>query len=362
MKIAHILWLHRIGGTELFALRLALQQAHEHDVTVIYLAGGNGELPDTGDSAIRLVALGCHSGFDLGGLLRLAGFLRREAFDVLHQHQSPAALPFVRLGGRHALIVKHEHGRSSVAGRAMRQRFTGWLVKRTVDLYIANSEFTRGRIVADEGVDSAKTAVVTGGLEPGAFVTASGKDRLRAELGIGPDKQVILFLGRLVWEKGVEEFVRVAQRVAQAVPESRFLIVGDGPMRHNVQALIKGAGLQHRTTLPGFREDVAAIMACCDLFLMTSRQEAQGLTVLEAMAAGLPVIAFDPGGVPEVVGAAGVLVRGRDTDRMAEIAIELLQDGVARNALVERGRKWAERFMYPAVAERITGLYMEHMI
>lgn len=356
MKIAHIVWAPKIGGAELFALRLAREQAGHHDVAMLFLGATDPQVQGEWSQNIKTHCFGCSGGHDLMGFMRLSRHLKRERYEVLHLHQSPIVLLFLHIAAPGSLIVKHEHGRASVMVRSRRQRFLGTILHRLVDVYIANSAYTCSRIVADEGIPPEKIEIVMGGVELGQFKREGTLGGLRQELGL-QSEPIVLFLGRLVWEKGIEEFLQVARKVNERLPKVRFVIVGDGPLRNEVEARVGDLGLSGATNLLGFRNDVAAIMRDCSVFLMTSRQEAQGLTVLEAMASGLPVVSFDAGGLPEVVGEAGVLVRDRSVDEMADAAIDLLKDDRVRGALIEKSINHVASFGYPAVSRRILEIY-----
>lgn len=358
MKIAHILWAPKIGGAELFALRLARHQVPDNDVSVIYLGAASGQVEGIWSEALNVVPLGFRSGFDPVGLFRLARHLRAAKYDVIHQHQSPAALPFVRLGAANALIVKHEHGRASVTTRSRRQRYAGFLVKGLVDVYIANSDYTARQVVASEGVHPDKIEVVRGGVDLHAFQQGAVAGALRSELGL-EQEPIVLFLGRLVWEKGIDDFLAVAALIGERFPEARFVMVGDGPLRQSVEADIKRLGLSEVAVMLGSRQDVPNIMRDSDVFLMTSRQEAQGLTVLEAMASGLPVVSFDAGGIPEVVSDAGIVVKERDVKEMASSVARLIQERDLRQQLVERSLSHVEGYSYREVSRKVLEIYRE---
>ncbi|MEM8564424.1 MAG: glycosyltransferase family 4 protein [Pseudomonadota bacterium] len=359
MKVAHLLWAPKIGGAELFALRLAFEQAKSLDVTLLYLGTTDSEIQGRWAEAGKFKAFGCRHGIDIRGFARLIRHLKANKYDVIHQHQSPSALPFIRFGAPSSLIVKHEHGRSSLASRSKRQRVTGSLVTRFVDIYVANSDYTADQIIADEGVPRHKTVIVRGGVDLEGFQQAQ-PGMLRPQLGL-TNSPLVLFLGRLVWEKGIDDFLSVAEKVHAVQPDCRFLVVGDGPLRKEIESDIKRRNLSEVVVLLGMRSDVATIMRNCNVFLMTSRQEAQGLTVLEAMAADLPVISFDAGGLPEVVGEAGVLIRDRSTAEMAASVEKVLLDPILAESMQRKGREQVERFSYPEVASKLVQIYQESL-
>lgn len=360
MKIVHLAWYPRIGGAELFALRLAQHQSkyEEHQITLIYLGATETDIGPGREGSLEILAMGLSSGFDIAGLLRLSRHLAQQSYDVIHIHQSPVTVLSARTGGKGAVIVKHEHGRSSVQHRSRRQRLLGRLFSAGVDLYIANSEYTRDELARDEGIRLRRVRVVKGGIDTEVFNKDTKSGVFRAERGYG-DTRLVLFLGRLVWEKGIEEFLEVANLVYGSSPNTKFVVVGDGPMRLEVESMLCSCPVRNNVDLLGFRDDVASIMRDCDVFLMTSRKEAQGLTVLESMACGLPVVSFDTGGLAEVVGDAGILVANRSTGDMAEQVKRLLNDTVLREKLQRRANAHVRKYCYQVVVERIFDIYQE---
>lgn len=356
MKILHIVWAPKVGGAELFALRLAKEQALTEDITILYLGAREEDLNGEWRELDKIVCCGFNNAYDLAGYWFLFRHLRKQGYQVIHLHQSPAVLPVLSLGSSESLIVKHEHGRSSIEARSRRQRFLGRIYKDCVDLFIANSQYTRREISESEGISEEKIEVVTGGVDIDRF--SAGCNSPSVEVSGVP---TVLFLGRLVWEKGIEDYISVARIVHRSRPEVRFLIVGDGPLRESVESQVEQVGLVGTVSLLGFRKDIPEIMASSSIYLMTSRKEAQGLTVLEAMAAGLPTISFDAGGLPEVLGDAGILIENRSISEMASKVSCLLDDEDMRTRYRALGLSHCKDYSYPAVSAKVLNLYSERL-
>ncbi|TPM95033.1 glycosyltransferase family 4 protein [Mesorhizobium sp. B2-1-3A] len=137
--------------------------------------------------------------------------------------------------------------------------------------------------------------------EPGEF---------RQSIGVGPTDKLVGFVGRLAWEKGPDKFIKAAEFILQQRPEVHFAVIGTGSMEQNLLALVRQHGLAARIHMVGLVRDPSRIYPALDVLLHTSRADAMPLTILEAMASGVPVVAIGVGGIPEIVaaGETGILV------------------------------------------------------
>jgi len=187
-----------------------------------------------------------------------------------------------------------------------------------------------------------KIVVIYNGVDPSRFeVRAQARDKLRQELGLTEQHPVIGTVGRLSPEKGHRHFLQAAKIIKEGVPTAKFLIVGDGPMRTDLEAMAKEMGILEDVCFTGFREDVPVVLSLMDVFVLPSLEEAFGIAMLEAMAVGKPVIASNVGGVYEAVieGETGFLVEPGDWQKMAKLAIGLLGDEEKRKRMGEKGRQ-----------------------
>jgi glycosyltransferase involved in cell wall biosynthesis len=309
----------------------------------------------------------------------LVGGLSGLDVDVLHLHSNKAAHVGIRaVSGLDALakagriakkpaVVFTAHNVPSFEASGWLRRMAGRRalrnVGRRVDRTIAVSAYLRDRLVSDIGFDPAKVAVVHNGVDAaaiGAAVAASDRAATRDAAGIPADAFVIGTLGRLVESKGIEVLLSAFARLSKDRPSLRCVVVGDGPAEAALKKTAAELRIQTRVAFPGFVEDPIAWLAAMDLFVLPTLQESFGLAALEAMAAGLPVVASATGGVPEVVddGRTGVLVPpGRLDDLTAAIA-GLIDDPKSRGALGGNAREAAAaRFGLPAMAAATADVY-----
>ena len=297
----------------------------------------------------------------LASMSRLVRLFRRERFDLVHTH-TPVAGLVGRVAARLAgvpRVVYTAHGFYFHEGmRPPVKRFFVELERfgaRLSDLVLVQSEEDR-REAAELGIAPDDRLVHIGnGVDPERFdrtrwAAEAAGIRRRLAPGGGP---VVGFVGRLVREKGTLEFVRAAAAVAARRPDAVFAMIG-APLESDrddclaeIEALRSSLGLGDRLALLGYRRDVPAILAALELFVLPSWREGMPRSVLEAMAAGLPVVATDIRGCREeiVEGETGLLVPPRDPAALASAIASLLDRPDERRRFGEAGRARAlERF------------------
>ena len=212
---------------------------------------------------------------------------------------------------------------------------------RLADRVIACSEAVRTWEIETMGQPPAKVTTLRNAIVPPVEPSDADRRSARAALGASPDDLLVGTLGRLYEpKKGLSIFVDAAAAVLARVPRARFVLVGDGPARADLEARAARAGLGDRLRFAGERRDVARLLPAYDLFVQPSLWEGFGLTLVEAMAVGLPVVATRVGGIPEIVrdGRDGILVPPGDAAALARAIADLLDDPARRSAFAAEGR------------------------
>lgn len=278
---------------------------------------------------------------------------RARAAALLHANSSRAMF-YAGLAGRRARVPVVWHVRIADAEGGW-DRFLGSMAR----CIVVNSQAARRRF-AGTGLEG-KVRVVYNGQDLEPFARAQGKGP-RAELGGEP---LIGMVGRLSAEKDHETFLQAAARVAGNWPGARFALVGEDPepgqrRRQALEALAARLGLQGRVVFTGARDDIPELMAAFDLLVHCAHRESFGRVLVEAMAAGTPVVATAVGGVAEVLGDCGILVPEGDAEEVARAVDLLLADPGAARDLGEAGQRRARaRFGIDAHAAQIEALYQE---
>ncbi len=167
-------------------------------------------------------------------------------------------------------------------------------------------------------------------------------------------------VARLQPEKGVATFLKAAARVSKVSQEARFLVVGDGPLREELLELVGRLGLRERVCFLGYRADARALTGLLDVLVVPSLTEGSPLIVLEAMAAGVPVVASEVGGIPDQVRhrQEGLLVPPDDPGSLGDAIVELLRDPTRARALGEAGRRrMSSEFAHETMVARVESVY-----
>ena len=297
----------------------------------------------------------------VGRWVRMVKLLRSLRPDVMHQHRTGpyhgkwACLAAWFAGVR--VIVASEHQaayRQSLPARIVRQG-----VDRLVDCVVAVSEHDRRTQLEAAGRAPDRIEVVHNGIDFGRFATGNGA-AVRRSLGIPPDALIVGSVGRLEQQKGLKYLLRAVSQLGAEWPELRLVIAGDGSLRGALEAEAAALGIEDRVHLLGARNDVPDVLAALDVFAMPSEWEPFGLAAAEAMAAGLPVIASEVGGLPEVVaaGVTGILVPACEPGPLAAGIATLLREPATRRAMGEAGRARVQaEFSAQAMGNRMCSLY-----
>ncbi|MFM8973264.1 MAG: glycosyltransferase [Actinomycetota bacterium] len=342
-----VLWLVKglgAGGAERLLVHSARHRGANVRPTVAYLLPAKDALrPDLEAAGVPAVCLGATRGWDPRWILRLRRLLGREGFAVVHVH-SPLAAIGVRIaratlpGRRRPALVTTEH--NVWDGHARLTRLLDGLTARGRERHLAVSEAVRVSLPRRLRPD---TEVIRYGIEV-AETTArrSGRAGARAEIGAGDDDLVVGTVANLRATKGYPDLLAAAADVVTAVPATRFVAVGQGPLAETLAAERDERGLADRFTFLGYRADAPAVMAGFDVFCLASRHEGLPVVLMEALALGLPVVATTAGGVAELVtdGVDAVLVPPARPEALAAALVDLLRDPARRAAL---GRAAAAR-------------------
>jgi glycosyltransferase involved in cell wall biosynthesis len=318
---------------------------------------------DRGGFAVHL--LGRRAGFDLRCALRLAELLRRENVEVIHAHQyGPFFYSLVaRLFCRRPRVLFMEHGRAFPDYPRRKRIVANRLLLERRDRVVAVGNAVRQALVDNEGIARERIGVVYNGIDLAPFATAARcRDQVRRELGVVNDELVIMQVARLDALKDHATAVRTFHRVWQRVPGARLVIVGEGPESSAIERHVRQLGLSAAVQLLGVRSDVPRLLAGADVCLLTSVSEGIPLTLIEAMAAGLPVVATRVGGVDEVVEheVTGLLAPAGDEAVLAAHITRLAEDATLRTRLGLSGRDRAtSRFSEDAMHRGYADLYEE---
>ena len=308
-----------------------------------------------------------------GALRRALHELEDEAFDLVHIH-TPfmahyAGLNFARrmhipcIATYHTFFEEYLHhyvpAMPRSAGRWMARMFTRSQCS-VLDAIVAPSESMRDAL-QNYGVTTPLHVVPTG-LPASRFKQGDGL-RFRSEAGIAPDRPLLLYVGRVAFEKNIEFLVRMFAAVLTREPSAIFVIAGEGPAQASLKGLAAQLGIAESVRFIGYLERDGSLLDCyaaADTFVFASRTATQGLVLLEAMAQGAPVVSIAALGTKSILTpGCGAVVVPEDIPAFAGAVVTLLHDADRRTHLSREGREYAQTWSSIKMAQRLATVYRE---
>ena len=367
VRVLHVLATLLPGGSEISVLRLvAALDTTRYLVRVACLRGEPLLADEFRAAGVEVVRFGMRGKFDPGCLLRLRRYVARERIDIVHTHMDLADFYGAlagRLGGARG-VVATKHAPDEFRTRRTWKRYPFLLLERLAyemdDAVIVVSEGLRAFLEKVERLPRRKMVVIGHGIEATPHPATRGE--ARRALGLPSHGPLIGAVGRLSPEKGQGFLMQALPAILAAFPRAACVIAGEGPSRAALEEESRRLGIGDRVVFLGFRRDVPMVLAALDLFVQPSIYEGFGLSLLEAMAAGLPVVASRVGGIPEVIedGHTGILVQPQDPAALAGAVVRLLGDTEGARRLGESAANRArERYSLSRVAQRVDDLYRD---
>ena len=309
---------------------------------------------------------------DIKAFISIFCLLRQLKPDIVHTHTSKAGI-LGRLAAwlaRVPLIIHTPHGHVFYGhfGRSLSRIFLRIekLLGRITHHQIALTP-EEGNDYLSLGVSKPNnTSVIHSGVDVHQFSKgAKQRSKKRKELGIPRDCLVVGYVGWLIPIKGVTYLINAMARVVEQHPESILVLVGKGDDKGEeeikLKEQVKRAGLVDKVLFLGWRPDVEEIMGCFDIFVLPSLNEGMGRVLVEAMAAGLPIVASRVGGIPDLVkdGHNGLLVPPADAIALEKAISSLIEDKEKRKKMGQVGTKMCREYSSEAMVEQVDDLYRE---
>lgn len=369
----HVTWLTSALQDEEFSTVLVAGRVPAGEQDMGYLAEANGISPVFIEEMSRELSVK-----DVVSLLKVFRLIKREKPDIIHTHTAKAGTvgraaaflyrwltPGTLIGRPRAVRVVHTfHGHvfHSYYGKSKTRLFVlieKALARFATDKIITISEQQLSEINGQVGIGStAQFSVIELGIELDEYArSASSHNELRNELGLGDDKLIVSFVGRLTEIKNIQMYLETAQKyqalVGSDTPDLHFLVVGDGHLRAELEAKARESGLEN-TVFLGNRQDVAEVYHGTDIVALTSLNEGTPLSLIEAMASQRPVIATMVGGVVDLLGRCveehdgfkvcerGVGVRSGDAQGFLKGLIYLVNNEALRAQMAKQGHAFVQ--------------------
>jgi L-malate glycosyltransferase len=355
----------RIGGAEVLAAGMARRFRAVYRFFFVCL----DELGSLGqqlrEEGFPVWLLRRQPGIDWRCSWRLAGILRNERVDLVHAHQYT---PFfygltARVLCRRPPVLFTEHGRWYPDCPRRKRIFANRLLLEQRDRIVGVGQSVRQALIDNEGFPSHRVQVIYNGVEIAPFVRARRQRAMvRSELGVGEEDVVIMQVARLDPLKDHATAIRALGRVVQQGVKAQLVLVGEGPEEPKIRELVQERKLEGHVRFLGLRTDIPRLLSAADLCWLTSVSEGIPLTLIEAMAVGLPIVATRVGGVQEVIedGKTGLLAPRGDDVALAEKVLHVVSSPLLRQQMGEWSRERAQAlFSDQQMHERYDHLYRE---
>jgi L-malate glycosyltransferase len=364
LRVAFVLHVMQVAGAEVLT-REIVRRLGTRIVPTIFCLDAVGRIgEEMTREGIDLVCFDRKPGRDWGVSRRMAAAIRERGIDIVHAHQySPffyAALAKMLCWRRPKLILT-EHGRHYPDKVSPVRRAVNRLaLDQLADAVTACCHFSAEGLSKTDGFAGKRIEVIENGIEVDRYGPAADKDGLKEKLGLEPHRKYIIHVARHHPVKDQPTLLRGFAAAADDLPGVDLLMVGDGPLRGELEHLAVELRVPTRVTFLGIRTDIPDLMRAADVFALTSVSEAASLTLLEAMASGLPAVVTNVGGNPEIVRheREGVLVPRGDFAACGVALRRLFRDPAFAANLGAAGRgRVLERYRLDRTVEQYDRLY-----
>jgi glycosyltransferase involved in cell wall biosynthesis len=351
MKILHVINSLNVGGAEKLVVGLSAISKRAGDHVEVYVLGSGGLLEaDACKAGVPVHLSGSGSAYSPIHVLRLVRFIRSRRFDTIHAHLYPAQLWIClasRLAGSGTPIVTTEHCASNRRRTPLYRWLDRWMYRQFAAI-AAISVASRDALRAHIGGNTPPILVVPNGIDLTPF-----EFRSPCRMESSTPTLAILCIGSLT---RVKDQATVVRAIAQ-LDCFRLILVGDGPLRGELETMALRLGVGSRVVFLGTRRDIPQLIASADLYVQTSIVEGFCLAVVEAMCGGLPCIVSDNAGLRETVGQAGMYFEPGNADDLASSIRALANDPVRRTEMTRQGLDRARMFTLEACHTRYDNLY-----
>jgi len=290
------------------------------------------------DSSLDIKCLGMNQGLQLKPIFEICSIIKNFHIDLVHTHNEKAQFYGALAGFFCGIPVVHtKHGKNQIT---FRSRLRNNLLARFCTRIIAVSRDAASQCINEERISASKVSTILNGVDTDVFFPNKETSSLRTSLGISAGIPVVGVIARLAAVKDHATLISACQILKASGIDFRLLIIGDGPLKAPLVGLANSLELHRTIIFAGSRFDIPDLLNVMDIFVLSSISEGISLTLIEAMACGLPVVATNVGGNPEVVvdGVTGYLVPPKEPEAIADKLLLLLNNARVRKSFGSAGR------------------------
>jgi glycosyltransferase involved in cell wall biosynthesis len=344
LRVAFVITSMPVGGAETLLVNLVRRFDRDRILPEIVCLKEPGPLGDVLSKEIPVAHSLLSGKYDIKVLPKLVRHFRKQEIDAVITVGAGDKMFWGRLAAKLAGVpviasALHSTGWPDGVGRLNR------CLTRLTDAFIGVAESHGKFMVEFEHFPKSKVAIIRNGIDTEKFVPdQAARASVREELGLYPNTPLVGFVAALRPEKNHQLFVEIAARTTEKIRDARFVIIGDGPERPAIEKAIADEGLEKKVLLLGTRSDTMRLVAALDVFLLTSHNEANPVSILEALSCGVPVVSSDVGSISETVlnGETGWLFKPGMGCDAARRVMQLLLDTNLAHRFGEQGRSLVE--------------------
>ena len=365
INLLYIIYSMNNGGAETLALRLAEIIDKDHFNTTVCSLSDKGPLRKIlEDKKIPFVTLGKKEGKDLSIVLRLRKLLKDKRIDMIHTHnQGPLLYTFLAtFFTKKYKIVHTEHiNMLKELSYSKKHFYYNKILYGKVDGFISIAKHLTDDFKKQYNLSRVRVATIHNCVDT-ANVPASPSKLLKSELELNDKAQIIGNISALRLQKDHDTLIRAMKIVAEKVPDAILVVAGDGDQKEALLALISELGIANNVKLLGYRSDVGELLGQFDIFVLSSLYEGLPLCILEAMAAGKPIVATDADGTNELIidDVTGLLAPTKNPEKLAQAMITLLESPDKAKQLGSTAQKLVqEKYSIKTMMQKYEQFYKE---
>jgi sugar transferase (PEP-CTERM/EpsH1 system associated) len=367
IKLAHIVLNLNTGGLERLVLDIVEKTSQPFQPIIICLKE-NGDLSNNIEKlGIKVLNLNKNDRFDPKSIYKLYNLLKKEKISIVHTHNFAASL-YGSLSARIAgipVVIHTEHGTHLYP--QFRRRFIRKIISILIDKTVSVSDQIKQTLISQDHISKNRIMTILNGVDINKYSHKCDTEikNKRKELNIDEKIKVIGIVARLSAEKDHENLLQAFSIVTKDIQYVNLIIIGDGILRDELEKKSKKLGLEDKVFFLGLRQDIPELLSIMDLFVLSSIREGIPLTILEAMVAGLPIVATSVGGIPEVIinEETGILVPSKNPTALANAIVRILSDSSLAQRMGSKGNeRIKETFSIQRTIAEYERLYRECLI
>lgn len=365
LKILYVIDKMTVGGAQRHLAqvipRINKTPGFSAELCCLSRAGELGE--QLSDSGVPVHVLGIDKIYNMpaiGKMARLKQIIRDNKIDVVHTYLFSSNVYGVWAGHEFPDVRIISSRRDTGFELKYRHRLLLRWVNRWVDRFMMNSNAVKANAVRLEGVPESKCITVYNGVEAPVGRSRAERDALRQKLGFDKENLLVGMVANLRPVKDHKTFLNAAKLVLEKIPNAKFVLVGEGSEREKLEKMVEGCGLSGHVVFVGGVSNPREYFGVFDVSVLTSKTEGFSNSIIEAMAEGVPVVASNVGGNPEVVedGVSGFLVNPGDAEKFAERIVKLCAVAELRLKIGEAGRMRVKNsFSFDGMINNILEMY-----